>query len=90
MTKKELNTIRTGAYTAWIATEDGQRFIESPYACCKCWRISEGEKRELWITYHDTQINAETLRQKGFSKHADVCYLFEVNRKTKTLTPCGW
>lgn len=90
MTKKELNLIRRAAYDAWCATSDAQEFLCSSYEHCSCWRISEGQQQALVTTYYDAQINDETLKAYGFSCQANVRRLFEVNRKTKALIPCGW
>ena len=90
MTKKELNLIRANAYNEWLATEDGKEFLASSHDHCKMWRISEGTKQAFVMTYFDTQMNKVLLIRNGFSEDADAKCLFEINRKTKTLTPTAW
>lgn len=70
MTKKGLNALRSAMYSQWITTPDGKSFIASQQDHCKCWRISEGEKRMLVITYYDSQINKESLSANGFTEAA--------------------
>lgn len=90
MTIKELNKIRTAAYAAFLETDSGKEFLATPEIFCKCWRLEEGEKRTLLITYHDTQINNETLKAHGHSPEASAQLLFSANKQTKTLTPAEW
>lgn len=90
MTKKELNKIRSAAFEAFVETESGKKFLLAPEIQCKCWRIAEGEKRTLFITYHDTQLNKESLKAHGYSTDAVVSLLFVADKQTKTLTPTGW
>ncbi len=90
MTKKELNKIQTAAYAAFLETDSGKEFLATPAICCKCWGVEEGEKKTLLITYHDTQLNNETLKAIGHSPEASAQLLFSANKQTKTLTPAEW
>lgn len=90
MTKKNLNKIRAASYAAFLETEEGKEFLSVPEIQCKCWRIEEGEKRTLFITYYDTQLNKENLKARGHSAEAVVSLLFTADKQTKTLTPSGW
>lgn len=90
MTKKEFNALRTTMYAEWITTPDGQAFSKAPYDCCKCWRITEGERRAMLVTYHDSQINRVTLNNHGFTEEADIRLLFVADKKTKCITPAQW
>lgn len=89
MTKKELSAIRHAAYLTWCETEDAKELLKTSYEHFRCWRIIEGEKRTLFHTVFNTQVNKETIRNMGFSDNAAISLLFEVDRKTKTLTPAG-
>lgn len=88
--KKELNKIRSAAFEAFVETESGKEFMRAHEIQCKCWRIAGGEKRTLFITYHDTQLNKESLKAHGYSTEAAVSLLFVADKQTKALTPSGW
>lgn len=92
MTKRDLNVIRHAAYIEWEKTADGQELLKTAYEHFNGWEISEGQNRGFLTTVFDTQINNETLKAMGFSPEANIKLLFEVDRKTKTLTPasCWW
>lgn len=90
MTKKEMNAIRHAAYMEWAETDEGKELLKTSYECFRGWRITEGELRKVLVTMHDTQVNNQTLAAMGFTPAATVNFIFEINRKTKTLTPTGW
>lgn len=90
MTKKEFNALKTAMYAEWLTTPDGQAFLKSPYDCCKCWRITEGERREMLVTYHDSQVNRVTLNSHGFTEGTSVLLLFAASKKMKCITPAQW
>lgn len=90
MTKKEMNAIRSAAYKAWAETDEGTELLKTSYEYFKGWKITEGETRKILVTMFDTQVNDQTLMAMGFTPVADVKKIFEIDRKSKTLTPTGW
>lgn len=90
MTKKEMNAIRHAAYVEWTETDEGKELLKTSYEHFRGWRIIEGEMRKILVTMHDTQVNDQTLKALGFTTAASVRKIFEIDRKSKTLTPTGW
>ena len=90
MTKKEMNAIRHAAYVEWTNTDEGKELLKTSYEHFEGWRIDEGDARKVLVTMFSTQVNDQTLAAMGFTPAADVRKIFEINRKSKTLTPTGW
>lgn len=94
MTRKELNVIRHAAYMAWAETSDAKDLFNGSREYFACWKVTEHIAGQFLtkhvITECDSQINNETLKSMGFTPDAKCKKIFEVDRKSRTLTPAGW
>ena len=81
MTKKEFNAIRHAAFMEFMK----QRPDFGAYETITAVKITEGDKVEIWLIHYPTQVNKNTLAEKGFSPAATIETLFHADKKTKSL-----
>ena len=81
MTKKQYNAIRRAAFEEFMK----QNPDFGAYETITAVQITEGQKSEIWLIHYHTQVNKNTLAEKGFTPAATIETLFTADKKTKCL-----
>lgn len=87
MTKKTLNAMKRAAFEEFRKSYTDEQWSEmfGSESIIFVYEFSEGTRTERVEVQRTSQINYNTLEELGFSRNAEVRFLFTVNRQTKTV-----